>query len=285
VKLRLAVPVFVLIMSGLAACDDDAATGSAGAVSTTTTRPEPVEGLLATVATNRLYVTRHAFGVGLQNVGDAPVVVRSARLDSELFEAAPTGEEQVQLEPGGRRFVVPVPYGEPRCGDVAPTFAVLVVLADGRELRVPAVEEFPGAILRVHERDCFAADVHERVDLRFGDEWTQDGIAIAGDLLLDQRHPGEPVVVDDARGNVIFTLVIPEDPPILRVDDDEPSARLPITISADRCDPHAVAEFKRPYVMLTWIAIGDSAPVPVELEATGAARTALDVLIASCSTG
>ena len=64
------------------------------------------------------------------------------------------------------------------------------------------------------------------------------------------------MAVDDARGNVIFTLTVDaESNPILRVTDDEPAARVPVTISADRCDPHAVAEFKRPYVFLSWIAV------------------------------
>ena len=59
------------------------------------------------------------------------------------------------------------------------------------------------------------------------------GIAIHGELLLSQRHEGEPVAVDDAHGNVIFTLVV-EGPahPILEVDGtisvvpkDAPSSR------------------------------------------------------------
>lgn len=272
--------------------DGDTAPAGARATSTTralpsTTAPEPVEGLLATVATNRLYVTRHAFGVGLRNVGDASVTVREIRLDSGLYEPAAAGDEQVLLQAGGRRFVVPVPYGEPRCGaEAAETYDVVVVLDDGREVRVPAVEEYPGAIPRVHERECFAVEVHERVDLRLGDEWTQSGVAVSGELLLEQRHAGDPVAIDDARGNVIFTLTVEaEGNPILRVTDDEPAARVPITISADRCDPHAVAEFKRPFVFLSWIAVGDGEPVPVELEATGAARAALEQLIATCSTG
>ena len=277
----------------LVGCSDGStASSDAPATSLTTAAPssmapEPVEGLLATVATNRLYATRHAFGVGLRNVGEASVTVREVRLDSGLYEPAAAGDEQVLLQAGGRRFVLPVPYGEPRCGDdAAETYAVVVVLDDGREVRVPAVEEYPGAVPRVHERECFAVDVHERVDFRFGDEWTQSGIAISGEVLLEQRHAGDPVAIDDARGNVIFTLhVEAEGNPILQVTDDEPAASVPITISADRCDPHAVAEFKRPYVFLTWIAVGDGEPVPVELEATGAARDALDQLIATCSTG
>ena len=275
-------------------CDDggDESSGAPTSTITTpattsTTEPEPVEGLLATLATNRLYVTQHAFGLGLRNVGGAPVVVTTVRLDSGLYEPAAVGDSGTQLEPGGRRFVLPVPYGEPRCGDAAPeTFAVVATLGDGRQVRVPVVEEYPGAILRLHARECFAVDVHERVDFRLGDEWTQDGITISGELLLEQRRPGEPVTVDDVRGNVIFTVYVDvEGTPVLRVTDDEPVASVPVTISADRCDPHAVAEFKRPYVFLSWIAIGDDATVPVELVASGAARAALDQLIASCSTG
>ena len=123
----------------------------------------------------------------------------------------------------------------------------------------------------------------ERVDVTFGDEWTRDGIVISGELLLEQRHPGEPVAIDDAVGNVIFSLHLDQVHPVLRVSDEEPIARLPITISADRCDPHAVAEFKTPYVFRSWIAVGDGDPVAVELTLTGGARTALQDLLASCS--
>jgi hypothetical protein len=125
--------------------------------------------------------------------------------------------------------------------------------------------------------------VLERVDVTFGETWTRDGTAISGELRLDRRHSGAPVAIDHAVGNVIFTLHLDEDHPVLRVSDQEPSARLPITISADRCDPHAVAEFKTPYVFLSWVAVGDREPVPVPLTLTGGARQALIDLIAACS--
>jgi hypothetical protein len=81
---------------------------------------------------------------------------------------------------------------------------------------------------------------------------------------------------------VIFTLVFEDGPPIVRVGDDEPSAAAPVTINADRCDPHALAEVKRPFVFLGWVTIGDGAAVPVELEPTGPARVALEDLFATC---
>jgi hypothetical protein len=101
---------------------------------------------------------------------------------------------------------------------------------------------------------------------------------------MAQRHTGEAVVMDDAVGNVIFNLVLRESHPVLGVTDEEPVASVPVTIRADRCDPHAVAEFKRPYVFLSWVAVGDGEPVPVELVLTGGARQALVDLIATCST-
>jgi hypothetical protein len=128
-----------------------------------------------------------------------------------------------------------------------------------------------------------AADVRERVDIDFGSDWAKDGTTISGGLRMAQRQAGEPVAIDDAVGNVIFTLVLEEAHPVLRVTDDEPSARVPVVIRADRCDPHAVAEFKRPYVFLSWVTVGDGDPVPVELELTGGARAALQELIARCS--
>jgi hypothetical protein len=243
-----------------------------------------VGGLVAEIGTNRLYAVDRGFGLALRNVTDAPIVIRSMRLDSPLFEPMPATRRQVTLA-AGRRLVLPLPYGEVRCDDQpGETFPVAVVVASGEELHLDAAEEYDGAVARLHQRECAAADVHERVAISFGDDWRQDGITVSGELRLGQRHAGEPVAIDDAVGNVIFTLVLERAHPVLVVSDDEPSAVVPVTISADRCDPHAVAEFKTPFLFLSWVAVGDADPVPVPLELTGAARQALEDLIATCST-
>jgi hypothetical protein len=278
--------IAILLAASCGGADDASPAPSASPPTPTSTgAPKPVGGLVAEIGTNRLYVVHRAFGLALRNLGDEPVVVRQVQLASSQFATLPITDREVTLQPGGRRFVLPLPYGEVRCdGEPEDTFEVVVVVDDGEELRLDATEEYAGAVGRLHARECAAADVLERVDVRFGDEWTRDGIVISGELLLEQRHPGEPVAIDDAVGNVIFTLDVGDDHPVLQVSDDEPRARLPVTISADRCDPHAVAEFKRPYVFLSWIAVGNGDPVPVELELQGGARAALVELIASCST-
>jgi hypothetical protein len=283
------IPRALLLAALLAGCgatepsaESTTTAGSPDNTAAVAPEPEPVGGLVADLGTNRLYVVDRAFGLGLRNVGDVPVLVQAMQLDTPQFATLPAVPREVTIEPG-RRLVLPLPYGEVRC-DVAldGTFGVTLVVA-GEELHLDAVEEFDGAVARFHGRECAAADVRERVDITFGDEWAQDGIEITGELRLEQRHPGEPVAIDDAVGNVIFTLLLEQAHPVLRVSDDAPSATVPVTISADRCDPHAVAEFKRPYVFLSWVAVGDGEPVPVELELTGGARAALDGLIAACS--
>jgi hypothetical protein len=59
----------------------------AGLVTFTTAveAPKPVDGLVATIGTSRLYALQHAFGVGLQNGGDEPVTVRPIQLNSPLY--------------------------------------------------------------------------------------------------------------------------------------------------------------------------------------------------------
>jgi hypothetical protein len=282
------VVAMALLVAGCGGSDGASPVSSTSTVThdvTTTKVPAPVGGVLAEIGTNRLYTVNRALGLALQNVGDEPVVVRQVQLTSDQFATLPITDREATLQPNGRRFVLPLPYGEVRC-DVAPadTFEVLVVVGDGEALRLDATEEYAGAVGRLHARECAAADVRERADISFGDEWTQDGSSTSGELRMAQRHTGEAVVMDDAVGNVIFTLVLEEAHPVLGVTDEEPMATVPVTIRADRCDPHAVAEFKRPYVFLSWVAVGDGEPVPVELLLTGGARQALVDLIATCST-
>jgi len=279
---------FAVLVSMVAACGGSDESTSAPATTSSTEvveAPAPVGGLVATVGTNRLYALDRAFGLGLRNVGDEPVVVRQLQLVSPLFETVPLFAEGVQLQPGGRQFVLRLPYGEARCdGEEADeTFAAVVVVDDGDELQVPAVEDSPGALGRIHDRECAAVRVRDLADLRLGDQWTRDGDAVTGDFTLEQRRRGASIAVDDARGSVMFTIGFEaEAPPFVQVNDDEPTATVPMVISVRRCDPHALAESKQSFQFLLWVVVDDAEPVPVDFEPTGAARAALDELLATC---
>ena len=250
----------------------------------TSTQPAPVEGLVATVGTNRLYQPRRELGLSLANHGDAPVVVTGVRLVTDLFEQVPVEQREVVLQPGGRRLVLPLPYGEPRCEDgPAARFEALVVLDDGRELTVPAPEEYDGAVERLHGRECAAAEVLDAVEVTFEGTWRRSGNSVSGTLAMSQREAGAEVVMEDVVGNVIFTVRVEgPDGAVLRVDDQRGRATAAVTVTADRCDSHAVAEFKRPFVFLSWIRVGDDPAAPVELQPEGSARAALEDLLASC---
>jgi hypothetical protein len=275
----------LLVAAAAGSCTDgaDDARTSSTAAPTTSAAPEPVAGLVAEIGTNRLYAVDRGLGLALQNVSADPIVIRAMQLASPLFAAEPPTEREVTLAPG-RRLVLALPYGEVRCDDdPGPTFPVDVVLEDGDEVRLDATEEYDGAVARLHQRECAAAAVLDRVDISFGDGWVQEGIEVRGELGLEQRRPGDPVAIDNAVGNVIFTLVLADAHPVLEVSDAAPRASVPVTIRADRCDPHAVAEFKTPFLFLSWVAVGEGEPVPVPLDLTGAPRRALEDLIATCS--
>jgi hypothetical protein len=282
------VAVLVALGAGCGSGDDDArATADApSTASTTTTTPEPVGGLVASIGTNRLYSLDRGFGLRLRNVGDEPMVVQHLQLDSPLFEPVDPTDEEVLVPEQHRGYVLPLPYGEARCnGEPQETFDTVVVLDSGEELRVPASEDDPGAIGRLHARECAAAEVRDLVDLGWGDEWvTESNEAVRGDLVLEQRQAGAAVAVEDAAGSVIFTVLPESDAsPILLVDDDEPTDAVPVVISADRCDPHALAEAKRTFAFVAWVAVGDAEAVPVDIEPTGPARAALEGLLSTCS--
>lgn len=261
------------------ACSGDERATPAG---TTTTGPQPVEGLVATVGTNRLFQPRRELGLGLRNVSGAAITVTGLQLVSDRFAPVDPEPRTVVLPPG-RQLVIPLPYGPVRCERPGGGYEAAVVLADGRRVLLPAPEDRAGSVDRVHERKCAAEEVRELVDLRFEGTWEREGVSIAGELVLERRRSGPRVDVDDVTGNVIFTLRLGSDGrPVLSVDDERDRASVPIRITADRCDSHAVAEFKRPMVFLSWVAVDGGEPTPVELEASGDARVALEALLASC---
>ncbi len=241
-------------------------------------------GLVATIEVSRLFALQRQHGLGLRNVGDQPVRVLAVGLETPLFETAMMTERELVLEPGSRELVMPVPYGAARCGgDATDTFDALV-LVDGtpEPLRMPAPEKHAGAIGRVHDGECAATAVREAVDLRFGDRWSLDGRSVTGEMVLQQRTAGAAAAVDEIAGSVIFDVELDAGPPVLEVDDDAPTDRVRVVVSAERCDPHALIESKKTFVFLAWVSLDGSEPIPVEVTPDGAARAALDDLLSTC---
>ncbi len=282
----------LLLLAAFVACgeDDDGedetpttAESSRTSIPSTTTAPAPVGGLVATVEYSRLFSLQRELGLGLQNVGDTPVVVRSFQLVTPLFEPAAFAQREVLLPAHGRRLVLPVPFGQARCdGDPEERFGAVVRVDDGTELNLDAPEDHAGTLGRLHHRECAARAVQDKVAVVFGDDWEADGLTISGEIRLEQRVAGVAASLDQVVGSVIFRLRVDHDEPLLRVGAERGVDRASVTITTQRCDGHALAESKKTFVFLTWVSVDGAEPVPVELHPEGAARAALEDLLHAC---
>lgn len=278
----------LLGLGAVAGCGDttpDAAPndGSTTSAASATTEPAPVAGLLATVEYSRLFSFERGLALGLRTVRDVPVTVATMQLDTPLFELAPPTERSMLLLPGGREVVASVAYGAPRCdGDADDVFEAVVVLDSGEAVRVPAPEKFAGIIGRLHARECGAEAVREAITLELGDEWEVEGSTATGELVIEARRPGGEAAVEQLAGSVIFELQPARGDPIVEVDEETPRAMVPVTLSAERCDPHALIESKKTFVFVAWVRVDDAETVPVELTPDEASRAVLDDIFATC---
>ena len=268
-----------------AACGDTTPDPGASAPSSTsaptTTVPGPVDGIVATVDVNRLFALERAHGLGLQNVGDEVRTVVAVGLESPLYGDAPLDDREVVLRPGARRLVMPAPYGPPRCdGDPEATFTAVVRLDDGAELRIPAAQPHARTLARLHAKECAAAAVQGSVELR-ADDWVRDGDSAGGTLSLVAVRPGVEAEVTELAGNVIFSLQTVHGA-TLRLDEGDEDADVEVVVRAERCDQHALAEVKRPFVFGAWVALGGAEPALVELHPTGRALAVVQDIFATC---
>jgi hypothetical protein len=184
-----------------------------------------------------------------------------------------------------------LPFGTVRCdggnggGDAGEeTAAVLLVDVDGGDVRVPIEQRPSDLLVELHGTECAAAAVLADVDLRLGDTWRPtDPRTLEGELDISQRHDGAEATVQSVEGNVIFTVSgDAASPRALAVSDEHPSASAPIAITAPRCDPHALIEYKRTFIFTASIQLDAGEPARVDIKAEGAARRALENLLTSC---
>lgn len=238
--------------------------------------------LHATLQRSTLFETRRALLLTVRYDGDHDLQVGTIQLGTPLFEAVPPQDRDARVRAGGR-VAMPLPFGEPRCDGEAGEPSVLVAEIDGEEVRV-ALEERPSNLLAaLHESECAAEAVLADVELRLGDAWEPTGTrTVAGELEVTQREDGVTATVEEVLGNVIFTVRTDETDPVVEVSDEQPSSAAGVAITASRCDPHALIEYKRTFIFTASVRVGDDEPVEVDVEAAGDARRVLEDLLRSC---
>lgn len=259
---------------------DDAATRDAPAAGEAALTSDAE--LDATLQRSTLFETRRSLLLTLRSGGVGDVQVGTIQLETPLFEPVPPEERDARLRAGGQ-VGMPLPFGQPRCDGEADGPAVLVTEVDGDEVRV-AIEERPSSLLAaLHEAECAEAAVLADVELRLGDSWEPtEAQTVAGRLEVTQREDGVAATVEEVLGNVIFTVRTDETDPVVEVGDDRPAADVGVAVTASRCDPHALIEYKRTFIFTASVRLGDDEPVEVDVEAEGDARRVLEDLLTSC---
>ncbi|SDC16010.1 hypothetical protein SAMN05660690_0748 [Geodermatophilus telluris] len=214
--------------------------------------------------------------VTVTGTGAEPFTVTSVALESPGFAPLPDRPVDVEVPPG-RTFDVPAPYGEADCGWAAEPAAarLTVVRPDGRteQLRVPLSAE---VLTRIHDEECAARTVLAvaAADVR---GLTPDGDAVTGTLTLTRAGDDDrPVTVTRLEGNVHYSADA-DLPRTLAAGESTLEVGLRFTMA--RCDPHALAEAKQPYLFLLGLQVGDDDEVPVDLPMDQADRDELAALV------
>jgi hypothetical protein len=280
-----AIAVLFAVAVGCAADDDtDSSSADTGAAAGDGAgggeTAEPAAPLTATLQRSTLFETHRSLRMTVTNGGNQELEIAAVQLSSPLFEAVPPQVRDVPVA-ASDRVAIPLPFGTAQCDDVADDPPELIARLAGEDVRV-ALEEIPSGVLaELHDEECAATAVLASVDLHLGDTWQRtEARTIEGEIELAQRSSGVTATLDEVRGNVIFGVEVARS--AVDVADDTPSATGPIAITAARCDPHALIEYKRTFIFPVYVELDGGEPTRVDIEAEGGARRALEELLRSC---
>jgi hypothetical protein len=258
--------------------DADAAAGEGEGGSGESAAP-----LSATLQRSTLFETHRSLRLTVTNGGNRDVEIAAVQLDSPLFEPVAPQVRDVPVA-ASDRVAIPLPFGMAQCDDVADDPPKLIARLAGDDVQV-AIKEVPSGVLsELNTEECAATAVLASVDLQLGDTWQRtEARTIEGEVELAQRSSGVTATLDELRGNVIFAVRAGDGPgSALEVADATRRAAGPVAITAARCDPHALIEYKRTFIFTAYVAVDDGEPTRVDFEAEGGARRALEDLLRSC---
>jgi hypothetical protein len=217
--------------------------------------------------------------VRVTDTGTTPFTVTSVAIDSPGFAPLPATAVSAAYAPR-RTIDLTTPFGAAQCAVAPePAAARLTVVRPGgavEELRVPLTG---GTLSRVHEEECAVEAVLEVVGIALTDLTpTPDGEGLAGSIVLTRRAGDGPVEVVALARSVLLAPVLDVGLPVtLAPDEDE--LRLPVTFELATCEPHVLAETKKPFAFPLSVVVREEAAVPVDLPVDDARRAALQALV------
>ena len=265
----------------LAACSGPAPRGAvpsgAGAGSPVATGAT----LSASVVQYRRDAQRGVLQVKVTNAGATPVHVTHVRLESSTFVAPVEADMSSRIGPGVSADLT-VPLGEVVCDDGAAddggTHRVRLEV-DGTSVVLPVDNAVLGP---VRAERCVAKAVGEQVDLVVVRTWSDAGEVrgepvLRGAVVATPRPGATDLALAVEGATTLFTVVQPSTA-LLAAGATEPAA-LDVLLSVTRCDPHAVAEDKKGYLLPVRVSVDGAAAVLVEVAIPVPERAPLQDLI------
>jgi hypothetical protein len=261
----LAAVALTALAAGCAASADPTANSSSSTASSTSAGPTipAVPGIEAEAVRQR---TDEAIGgqvqVRITATGDEPFTVTSVALDSPGFEPVAPRGTSTEFAPG-RVIDLPVKYGEPRC-DVAaePATARLTVVRPGgraEDVVAPLAAEI---MTRIHDEECAVLALLEVVSVEVVGLADEEE-AVTGQIRVARRDGDDVVSVERVGRSVLIEVEAPDLPTSLA--DDEVELSIPVVFTSASCEPHVLAETKKPYVFPFEVAVGDDERVVMDL--------------------
>jgi hypothetical protein len=283
--------VGLVLALAAAGCGSDGGSGTAGpptseaAPASTVAALPAVPGIAAEAVQQR---TDAAIGgqvqVRITDTGAAPFTVTAVQLDTPGFGSLPATAMTAGYAPG-RTIDLPTPFGAVDCSvGVDPVGArVSVLRPDGtaEQLLVPLTGD---TMAQVHEAACAVEAVLAVVDIGVED-LADAGQTMTADVVLTRRTGDEPVEIARLGGSVVLEPVPDAVELPVTLAPGERELRIPVTFDAARCDPHALAETKKPFVFPLAVIVGDGGSVPVPLPLDDGQKRQLEELLARACTG
>ena len=222
--------------------------------------------------------------------GEGRFRVTGIAVRAPQFEPLPVEVIDVAMVPG-QRVALQVDLGAPVCGAMdgsAPAVHLDVGVDDDApmplEVPVPAwlIEE-------MHDEQCVQAAVADQARVRFGAPGALDGATVRTELVLERTGGDQPVALTELTGSVIL-VVDPADPvaadrPLARLGSDDRAVRLPVEVTAARCDAHSVSGSTKTFVFHAWLQVGDEPPVRLDLRPGAELEDAMSRAIEACIAG